>query len=135
MRVIYLLLALTVVASPSPTPAQDAGHRLGATIRRALADRGEIVTAADHRAIAAKCSLPRDAAPSKNVSFTNGALLCPDGRVVRDGETRAMADRIAARAKAKVAAVMKQPQVIAAVEAVADGASLRALRELRQDRR
>lgn len=132
MKVAPALFAL--ILSSSATAADGGDRHLGDTIRRALADQGEIVTLADHRAIAAKCSLPADATP-RNVRFTDGGLHCPDGRIVRDAETRAMADRIGARATAVATAAMNKPEVVAAIHAHADAASIAAIERLRRDQR
>lgn len=132
MKIPFPLLALAL-AAPSLAAAEPE-PRLGDTIRQALARQGEIVTPADRRTIAVKCGLAEDAAPN-NISFQNGALHCPDGRIVRDAETRAMSDRIQSRATAYANAAVNSPEVVAVIDAYADEAALKAIRQLRERKR
>lgn len=129
------LIPLFVIALSTPAAATtEREPRLGDMIRQTLARQGEIVTPADRRTIVAKCGLAEDAAPN-NISFQNGALHCPDGRIVRDAETRAMSDRIQSRATAYANAAVNSPEVVAAIDAYADEAALKAIRQLRERKR
>lgn len=129
----FAVMLLLLASSPSALAHERHDARLDATIRRALAEQGEIVTAADRRTVAAKCGLPADRAPT-DIVINDGGLRCPDGRVVRDAETRALGDRIGARAGAVADAALRKPEVMAAISAYADEAAVKALKRLRERR-
>ncbi|MES2755620.1 MAG: hypothetical protein V4659_13270 [Pseudomonadota bacterium] len=118
-KMISCVIVVALGALAVPVGASPSGAHAG------------IVTPADQAAINAKCRLPAGTRTPDSVTFSTGGLRCPDGRVVRDAETRALGSRIEARARAHVAAVMARPGVAVAVEATADKASRDAIRKLR----
>jgi hypothetical protein len=122
-----LLVASAAAASAQPEP--------GAAIRRAMAAQGPIVSAQDRATIRVKCGLTTDEEAERDINFRDGALSCPDGRVVRDAETAALGERIGARASAHARAALSDPAVVAAIDAYADRKSREAIRRLRESRR
>lgn len=137
MKPLLPLLAIALAAPALAVAAaadRSAEKRLDTAIGNAMAEQGDIVTLADRRAIAAKCGLSSEAALPNSINFNGGGLHCPDGRIVKDDETRALSSRISARANAYVAAVMKKAEVSAAIAAVASEETAKALRDLRSTR-
>ena len=110
--IIIVAAAVGLLAAPDPATAREDGP--SAAIRRAMAERGPIVTDADRAAIRAKCGMPASA-ELKSINFNNGGLRCPDGRTVRDEETAAMGKRIGDRARATARAALDDLKVKAAI--------------------
>jgi hypothetical protein len=133
MSLIFALLATAVSLPAHPEHVRSREDGPGAAIRRAMAERGPIVTDGDRAAIRAKCGMPADA-ELKSINFTDGGLRCPDGRMVRDEETTAMGKRIGERARATARAAMDDPQVKAALARHIDAKTHAALARIRARR-
>ena len=122
------LITIAMLAPSAPVIAGDTP--LGDTIHRAIRAQGPMITADEYALIRRKCGLPVGSEPVRNLNMTNGALECPDGRSVKDGETVAMSDRIGKRANAYAHAALDRPEVKAAIARYTDEKTQAALRRL-----
>lgn len=125
-----IAFAGAMLTSGSAAHAQD-HDRVSRVVHKAMDEGEPIVTPADHAMIRAKCGYTSEEAERDNTNFNNGALTCSNGRVVKDAETEAMSRRIAARAQAKVQAVMSSPEVRAAINGEAAARAREAIRRVR----
>jgi len=115
------MLAISLSAGALPVRDPDS---IGAAIAEAGKGANEIVTPADRALMRAKCGETSD----HSINFKNKALVCPDGRRIEDAETRAMSERISARATAYVDRVMNDPKVRRAIDGTAQREAAAALR-------
>jgi hypothetical protein len=111
---------------------EDAGDRLGRTIRQAIEAEGPWLLPAERALIERKCGYAAGSGNSDSITFNDGVLICENGRRVDDPEVRAMMAAVGPRISRRVQAVMNSPSVRNAISAVADGAVQRALESIRE---
>lgn len=122
------LTAIGVAGLALSTPgfAQRDGN-VGEVVTQALAKEGKIITPAEEARIREKCGDTASGRQGISLHSHDGVLVCDNGKVVNDPETRAIVGRITDRANRKVKAVMNDPKVVAAIDGEATRAAEAAL--------
>lgn len=134
MRIVGVgLLGLAVAACGSASAGErsssgSAGDRLGATIERAIKGEGPFFTAAERATIEAKCGYAPGSWDGYEANVTNGVFVCRDGRKIDDSEMRALLAVAEPRIEKRVKAAMENPEIKAAIAAVAEEAEREALK-------
>ena len=126
------LIGAFALAMPSGAPAEpSANARLGGAIQRALHEGGPFFDAGEREAIERKCGYAPRSWNGFDLRFSNGVLICSNGRRVDDPEIRAIVAAAEPRIARRVDAVMDRPEIVAAIEGIAREAEARALRTVR----
>ena len=116
------LAAALLVSLPSGAMAEPAaGARLGTAINRAIHEGGPFFNAEERAAIERKCGYAPGSWDGFDLHFSNGVLICSNGRRVDDPEIRAIMAAAEPRITSRVDAVMHRPEILAAIEGVARG--------------
>jgi hypothetical protein len=110
----------------------DAG--LGDLIDRALHEDGPFFEARERAVIERKCGYAPGSWDGFDATISGGVFHCTNGRRLDDAETRAILARAEPRIERRVQAVMRRPEIHAAIERVARQAAAQALRELSDSR-
>jgi hypothetical protein len=135
-RIVFFLSAALATLPSSPASAQDdeSGDRLGAAIDRAVEADGPWLLPTERSLIERKCGHLPGTREDDSVSFSNGVLVCANGRRVDDPETRAMVAAVGPRISRRVERMMSSPAIRNAIDAVSSDAVRRALSALGEDR-
>jgi hypothetical protein len=140
-EIMWAALAFTLAAGASlmlsspAAAAERADARLGRVVRDAIREGGPFFDAGERATIERKCGYAPGSWDGFEATMLDGVLHCTNGRRLDDAETRAIMERARPRIERRVEAVMRRADVDAAIEAVADEAEARALRELEARRR
>ncbi len=129
------LFGALAAAPARAAPEQPAEARLDAAIQRAIRAEGPFLLRSERALLERKCGYAPGAWKGESFSMNDGVLRCENGRRVDDPEVRAMMKVVGPRIGRRVSAAMARPEVRAAIAAVANEASAKALAELGRERR
>jgi len=129
---VAMLAALVLIPAVGKAAPEDAA--LDRMIDRELHAGGPFFTAPERALVERKCGYAPGSWSGFNVNITNNVLVCSNGRRIDDAEMRAVLRVAEPRISRRVEAVMRNPEITAAIDRVADAATAQALRELRANR-
>ena len=133
-RIPSLAMLAAFVLIPTAGKAAPEDEALNRVINRALHADGPFFTAAERALIERKCGYAPGQYDGFQANISNGVFTCSNGRRVDDPEMRAMLSTAQPRIARRVNAVMRRPEVTAAIDLVAAQATERALRRVRARR-
>lgn len=128
-----LLIAAGLTAGPVAAGEKEADARLDVLIERGIREGGSFFTAGERAVIEAKCGYAPGSWDGFQVNMIGDVLHCANGRRVDGPEVQAVMRAAAPRIERRVQAVMRRPEVIAAMNRVAREAEVEAVRELRKE--
>ena len=129
------MAAFSGVAGAAGSDETTAEARMERAIDRALHADGPFLNAEERALVERKCGYAAGSWDGNNFSMNNGVLHCTNGRKADDAEVRAMMAVAGQRIERRVKKAMAQPEVVAAIDAVAREATAEALRELAAGKR
>ena len=127
-----LAAALALSVQPAHAAEQAAETRLERLIHESLRAGGPLFTAEERAAIERKCGYAPGSWDGFDANIANGVFHCDNGRRLDDRESRALIAAAAPRIERRVSAVMRRPEITAAISEVARAAAEQALREMRE---
>jgi hypothetical protein len=135
-----LLAAMAAFAAPGAAQrssdrngVEAAEDRLNDVINNAIHADGPFFNAQERALVERKCGYAPGSWNGLSFNMSDGVLHCTNGRRVDDAEVRAMMEVAGPRISARVDAALARPEVAAAIEATAERAAARALREVREE--
>ena len=131
VRTLNLVVLAALVLIPASATATPESEALGRTISRELRAGGPWFTAGERALVERRCGYAPGQWDGFEVSISNDALICRDGRRVEDPGVRAMLREASPRISARVRGVMARPAVRNAIDRGARLATERALAQVR----
>lgn len=119
-------------AVPPAIAAGDEDSELGRMIAEGIRAGGPFFTAPERVAIERKCGYAPGSWDGFKFNMSHGVFHCTNGRELDDPEIRAIMAAAGPRISARVNAMMSRPEMVEAIERVAEKAEAAALRELRE---
>jgi hypothetical protein len=128
--VIFVVAVTGLAAFGGTAGAEEGEEALGQSIERALRAGGPYFTGAEQAVINRACGYAPGEWDGYAFRMNSGVLRCENGRDVDDPAVRRVFRQAGPRISRRVETVMARPEIIAAIDRIADEATAAALRDL-----